>query len=163
MLTIIAINNRHLAFPASNFIVNIYLLVFIPDRRNLNFWTLRSVGSSVSIVSSYRLDDRAFGIGSPAEAKEFSSSLCVQISSVAHPTFYPMGTGSFPAKKHGWGVMLTTHSHLVPRSRMSRSYTSSPPWSLFGVAGLFYFYLYLGLHVDTVILWLCCCFFVPCI
>jgi hypothetical protein len=25
------------------------------------------------------------------------------------------------------GVTLTTHSHLVPRSRMSRSYTSSPP------------------------------------
>jgi hypothetical protein len=25
------------------------------------------------------------------------------------------------------GVMLTTHPHLVPRSRMSRSYTSSPP------------------------------------
>jgi hypothetical protein len=29
--------------------------------------------------------------------------------------------------------------HLVPRLRMSRSYTS-PPWRLHGVAGLLYFY-----------------------
>jgi hypothetical protein len=28
--------------------------------------------------------------------------------------------------KRGRGVILTTHDHLVPRSRMSRSYTSSP-------------------------------------
>jgi len=30
-------------------------------------------------------------------------------------------------------VMLTTHPHLVPRSWMSRSYTSSPPKRLHGV------------------------------
>jgi hypothetical protein len=29
--------------------------------------------------------------------------------------------------KSSWGVTLTTHTHLVPRSIMSRSYTSSPP------------------------------------
>jgi hypothetical protein len=39
-----------------------------------------------------------------------------------------MGTGGpFPGAKRGWGVTLTTHPHLVPRSRMNRSYTSSPP------------------------------------
>jgi hypothetical protein len=32
-----------------------------------------------------------------------------------------------PGLKRGCGVMLTTRSHLVPRSRMGRSYTSSPP------------------------------------
>jgi hypothetical protein len=32
-----------------------------------------------------------------------------------------------PGVKRGWGVMLTTHPHVVPRLRMSRSYTSSPP------------------------------------
>jgi hypothetical protein len=32
-----------------------------------------------------------------------------------------------PGIKRGWGVMLTTHPHLVPRLRISRSYTSSPP------------------------------------
>jgi hypothetical protein len=29
-------------------------------------------------------------------------------------------------------LTLTTHPHLVPRSRMSRSYTSSPAWHLRG-------------------------------
>jgi hypothetical protein len=38
-----------------------------------------------------------------------------------------------PAVKRGRGVTLTTHPHLVPRSRMSRSYTSSPPERLHGV------------------------------
>jgi hypothetical protein len=32
-----------------------------------------------------------------------------------------------PGLKRGRGVTLTTHPHVVPRSRMSRSYTSSPP------------------------------------
>jgi hypothetical protein len=31
-----------------------------------------------------------------------------------------------PGLKRGLGVKLTTHPYLVPRSRMSRSYTSSP-------------------------------------
>jgi hypothetical protein len=43
--------------------------------------------------------------------------------------------------KRGRGVTLTSHLHLVPRSRTSRSYTSStcqaPPWR---VAGQLYFY-----------------------
>jgi hypothetical protein len=34
---------------------------------------------------------------------------------------------SFPGVLCGRGVTLTTHPHLVPRSWMSRSYTSSPP------------------------------------
>jgi hypothetical protein len=32
-------------------------------------------------VSDYGLDDRAIGVRSPAEAKDFSSSLCVQTGS----------------------------------------------------------------------------------
>jgi hypothetical protein len=43
-------------------------------------------------------------------------------------------TGSLsPEQKRGRGVTLTTHPHLVPRSRMSRSCTSSPPKRLRGV------------------------------
>jgi hypothetical protein len=34
--------------------------------------------------------------------------------------------GNFPGVKHGQSVTLTTHPHLMPRSRMSRSYISSP-------------------------------------
>jgi hypothetical protein len=52
-----------------------------------------SWGSSVSILSGYRLDDRAIMVRSPAEAKDFSSSLCVQTGSEAHPDSCRMGTG----------------------------------------------------------------------
>jgi hypothetical protein len=83
----------------------------------------RSRDSSGSIESDYGLDDRAIGVRSPAGAKDFSSILGVQIGSGAHRASCPMGTGGpFPR-----GVTLTTHPHLVPRSWMSTSYTSSPP------------------------------------
>jgi hypothetical protein len=49
--------------------------------------------SSGSIVSDYGLDDRAIGFRSQAEAKDFSSSLCVQTGSEAHPASCTMGTG----------------------------------------------------------------------
>jgi hypothetical protein len=57
-------------------------------------------GSSVSIVSGYGLDDRAIGVRSPGETKDFSSSLCVQTGSGAHPASCTMGTGGlFPGGK----------------------------------------------------------------
>jgi hypothetical protein len=56
--------------------------------------------SSGSIVSDYGLDDRAIGVRSPAGAKYFSSILCVQTGSGAHPASSPMGTGGpFPGGK----------------------------------------------------------------
>jgi hypothetical protein len=61
---------------------------------------LGSRGSSGSIVSDYGLDDRTIGVRSPAEAKDFSSSLCVQIGSGAHPASCTMRTGGpFPGGK----------------------------------------------------------------
>jgi hypothetical protein len=66
--------------------------------------------SSGSIVSDYGLDDRAIGVRSPAGAKDFSSSLCVQTGSETHPASYPMGTGGpFPGAKHSRGLTLTNH------------------------------------------------------
>jgi hypothetical protein len=97
----------------------------------------RSWGSSVSIVSDYRLDGRG---SIPGRGKAFT--LCVQTSSEAHPASYPVDNkGPFPEVKCGRRVKLTTHPHLVPRSIMSRSYTASPSWSLHGVAGHLYFTL----------------------
>jgi hypothetical protein len=49
--------------------------------------------SSGGIVSDYGLDDRAIGVRSPAGAKDFSSSLCVQTGSWAHPASCTNGTG----------------------------------------------------------------------
>jgi hypothetical protein len=44
-------------------------------------------------VSDYGLDDRAIRVGSPAGAKDFSSSLFVQTGSGAHPASCTVGTG----------------------------------------------------------------------
>jgi hypothetical protein len=101
----------------------------------------RSQGSSVSIVSDYGVDDRSFEVRSPAGAKNFSSSLCVQTGSGAHPASCTIGTGVLsPGVKGGRGVTLTTHVHLVPRSLICRSCTSSPHKRLHGrVLGQLYF------------------------
>jgi hypothetical protein len=48
------------------------------------------------------------GVRSPVE--DFSSSLCVQTSSGAHPASCTMGTGGpFPGVKRGRGVTPITH------------------------------------------------------
>jgi hypothetical protein len=44
-------------------------------------------------VSDYGLDDRTIEVRSPAGAEDFSSSLCVQTGSGAHPVSCTMGTG----------------------------------------------------------------------
>jgi hypothetical protein len=49
--------------------------------------------SSVSIVSGYGLDYRAIQVRSPAEANDFSSSLCVQTGFGAQAASSAMGTG----------------------------------------------------------------------
>jgi hypothetical protein len=80
-------------------IVGVSLLHQIPCLADVNTET-RSRVSSGSIVSDYGLDDRAIGVRSPAGAKDFSSILCVQTGSVAHPASFPMGTGGpFPGSK----------------------------------------------------------------
>jgi hypothetical protein len=51
-------------------------------------------------VSDCGLDDWAIGVRSPAGAKDFSSILCVQTGSGAHPAFCAVGTGGpFPGGK----------------------------------------------------------------
>jgi hypothetical protein len=65
-----------------------------------------------------------------------------ETSSDAHPASCPVRTsGSFPKVKRGQGVTLTTHPHLVPRSRMNTSYISTLPWRLHGDRGQLDFYL----------------------
>jgi hypothetical protein len=70
----------------------------------------REPGSSVSIVSDYGLDYRSFEVRFRAEAKDFSSTLCIQTGSGTHPASCTMDTGGpFPGGKRGQGVTLTTH------------------------------------------------------
>jgi hypothetical protein len=68
-------------------------------------------------VSDYALDDRAIGVRSPAEAKDFFSILCVQTGSEAHPASCPMGTGDpFPGGKARPGRDGDHSPHLEPKS-----------------------------------------------
>jgi hypothetical protein len=65
-------------------------------------------------VSDYRLHDRAIEDRSPAGAEDFSSSVCVQTGSGAHPASCTMGTGGpFPGGK----------------ARLGRDADHSPPFS----------------------------------
>jgi hypothetical protein len=86
-----------------------------------------------SVVSDYELD-KAIEVRFPARAGNCSSGLGVHTGSGAHPASCTMGTGVLsPGLKRSSGVTLTTHSHLVPRSRVRRSYMSSIPKRLHGM------------------------------
>jgi hypothetical protein len=71
----------------------------------------RDCCSSASTVAHYRLDDRAVEVRSPAEAKDLSFSF------LSNGYRGPFALGV----KRDRGVMLTSHFHIVARSRMSRS------------------------------------------
>jgi hypothetical protein len=108
----------------------LWSLVVIICPNHLN----RSRGSSVTIVSDNGLDAWVIEVRSQAETRGFSSNLCVQIGSGAHPACYPVpGVISSGVKRD------VDHSpHLVPKSWMSRSYTPLPLRLCRCVVGLFY-------------------------
>jgi hypothetical protein len=103
-----------------------------------------SRGSSVSIVSGYGLDDRTTGRSGfvPRQGQRI-----FPLSSVSRPALRPtqspvqwvpavLSPGQSAAGAWRWPLT----PHLVPRSRMSRSYISSPPQAPpWRVAGLFCF------------------------
>jgi hypothetical protein len=68
------------------------------------------LGSSVSIVSGYGLDDRAIEVQSPAEAKGFFLQPLSRLAlgPTQPPVQWVPGVLS-PGLKHDKGVMLTTH------------------------------------------------------
>jgi hypothetical protein len=85
-----------------------------------------SQGSPLSTVSGYGLDDWAIVVRFLAEAKRIFPLISVfrtALEPIKPPVQWAPGVLS-PEVKHGWGVTLTAHPHLVPRSRISRSYTS---------------------------------------
>jgi hypothetical protein len=78
-----------------------------------------SVKTGAGIAQSVQCltTDWPTGLRSLAAAKDFSSSLCVQTGSEAHPASYPIGKAplsneyreSLPGVKRGRGVTLITH------------------------------------------------------
>jgi hypothetical protein len=80
-------------------------------------------------VPDYRLDNEDLVPGTGSS----SFSLRVQTGCEVHPASYPVHTTAlFLGVMCGQGMTLITRPHLVLRSRMSRSYTSSPSWHLHG-------------------------------
>jgi hypothetical protein len=79
---------------------------------------------------------------SPAEAKDFSSSLCVQTSSDAHPAFYSMSTGgSFPGDKAWLGRDADHSTPSSTESRVERAILPLPLGACMAVAVQLYFLL----------------------
>jgi hypothetical protein len=70
------------------------------------------------------------GVRVPVGAGNFSLHQRVQTGSGAHQASYPTGTRALSlGVKRGRGVKLTTHLHLVPRSRMRRDIPSLPQYA----------------------------------
>jgi hypothetical protein len=93
-------------------------------------------------VSDYGLDDRAIGVRSPAGIEDFTSNLCVQTGSGAHPASCTMCTGGpFPGGKTRPG---RDADHSPPSSAEVENeyelYLLSPQAFPLRVVGLLYFY-----------------------
>jgi hypothetical protein len=94
---------------------------------NVDCRKYRSLGSSVSIVSDYGLDSPVIEVRSPSDIRGFFSNLCVRTGSGVHPDPCPVSARSpFPGRKAQQGHDADYSPHLVPRSWMNKSYTSSP-------------------------------------
>jgi hypothetical protein len=81
-------------------------------------------------------------IPSPTEAKDSSSSPCVRTGFGAHSASCSMGIGVLFPGGEAWRRRNADRSpHLVPRSKMSRSYFSSPPSASMACGGIALLYL----------------------
>jgi predicted nucleic acid-binding Zn ribbon protein len=112
------------------FIVNIIIIIIIILLLLLLLLLLLGdPSSSVSIVSGYGPHNRTIEVQSLAEGKGFFvQPLCPHRLWGPPSLLYNGYRGVLsPGVKLGRGMTLTTHTRLVPRYRMSRSYTSSPP------------------------------------
>jgi hypothetical protein len=94
---------------------------------------LWSRGSSGSIVSGYGLNNRVIEVRSPTGADFFLAPASRPALGPTQPPIQWVLGGLSPGIKRGRGVKLTTHPYLVPRLRMSRSYTSSPLMCVHGM------------------------------
>jgi hypothetical protein len=95
-------------------------------------------------MSGYGLDVRPIEFRSPAVAKGFSSNLCVQTGSEAHPASCPMDNGGHCPRVKARPERDADHSlHLVPSSRMSRNDNPLHPNASMACSGTSFLYLLL--------------------
>jgi hypothetical protein len=93
-------------------------------------------------MSDYRLDN---GVQSPTGAENFSSSLCIQTGSGAHPASYPMGTrGPLPGDEawlgHDADHSPPTSAEVKNEQELYLLSPHAPPWRVAG--SLYHFYLF---------------------
>ena len=90
-------------------------------------WCNCRPGSSVGIATDYGLDGPGWNPGGDGFFPP------VQTGPGAHPVSCTMGTESFSGVKCGRGVLLTTHTLLLPRSWKSRAIPVPTFWATPGV------------------------------
>jgi hypothetical protein len=84
--------------------------------------------SSVCITTGYGLDDPGIESRWGRDIPHLSRPVLG-----AYPGHCTLGTGSFPGVESDWGVTLTPHPLLVPRSKNRVDYTSTLPKGLRGL------------------------------
>jgi hypothetical protein len=104
-----------------------YFETHVRPHSHTTCFIMKDIIKHIGITLGYGLDDRGSRVRFPAEAGSFSLHHRVQNGPGAHPASYPMGT------RGDRGVKLTTHLHLVPRSKNAWSYTSTPRIHLHGM------------------------------
>jgi len=90
---------------------------------NSEVFHMSELGSSDGIATDYGLDGRGSNLGGDEIFP------LVQTDPGAKPASCKMGTGSFPGVKCGRGVLLTTHTLLVPPSWKSRAIPLPTLWA----------------------------------
>jgi hypothetical protein len=123
-------------------------------------WSGHNRYSGAVIAQWYSARRRTWwsGVLVPAGTENFSPHHRVQTGSGTHPASYPMGArGSFPGAKASEASKLTTHLHLVPRSRMRGAITPLPQQAFMALCSVkekaqwqlyFYLYLIIGIHLE---------------
>jgi hypothetical protein len=89
---------------------------------NKLYSTLKSWDSSASTAAGYGLDGQGF---IPNGGQDFSLLHNVQTITEAHPASYPVGTRISSTGVKRRSMKLTTHLHVLLRSRMMELYLHS--------------------------------------
>jgi hypothetical protein len=84
-------------------------------------------------VSDYGLDDRVIEVRSPIGAEDFSSSLCVQTSSGAHPASCPIGTGGKARPGRDADHSLPSGAEIKYEQELYLLSPHAPPWRVAGI------------------------------
>jgi hypothetical protein len=82
--------------------------------------------TSIKFQLGYGLDDRGSRVRFPAGAANFSLHHRVQNNSGAHPASYPLCNRALSLEVKRRDLKITTHLHLVQRSKNEWCYTSTP-------------------------------------